>query len=257
MDYQKHYDLLVKRGKSRKLEGYKERHHIVPRCMGGSDDASNLVDLTAEEHFLAHQLLVKITRKKNAKLVFALQMMTLNASGGRNNNKRYAWIKKAISENMKVNNPGLKGEDHPLYGKPGIWSGKKRPEHSKAMKGIAKSADHKAKMSIAAKGRPKTTKHCVHCDKDIANPTNFKRWHGDQCKMNPLGVKNPEKRKGGVGERNSSAKLKDCEWNEIEEMLLNHTPIKIINEKFPQVCYTSIQQRRMKMYKSGKITKYW
>lgn len=34
-----------------------EIHHILPRCLGGSDDSNNLIKLTAREHFLAHLLL--------------------------------------------------------------------------------------------------------------------------------------------------------------------------------------------------------
>lgn len=36
---------------------YYERHHIVPRCLGGSNSTSNLVLLTAIEHYNAHRLL--------------------------------------------------------------------------------------------------------------------------------------------------------------------------------------------------------
>ena len=32
-------------------------HHIIPRHLGGSDDPSNLVSLTVEEHALAHKKL--------------------------------------------------------------------------------------------------------------------------------------------------------------------------------------------------------
>jgi hypothetical protein len=32
----------------------KHRHHIIPRHMGGTDDPSNIVELTVEEHALAH-----------------------------------------------------------------------------------------------------------------------------------------------------------------------------------------------------------
>lgn len=39
---------------------YYEKHHIIPRCIGGSDNELNLVLLTAREHFLAHYLLCKI-----------------------------------------------------------------------------------------------------------------------------------------------------------------------------------------------------
>lgn len=65
MNYKKIYDSLMLSRKSRGLdktvlEGYYERHHIIPRCMGGSDDENNLVLLTMREHLLAHLLLVKI-----------------------------------------------------------------------------------------------------------------------------------------------------------------------------------------------------
>jgi len=39
------------------VDGYKERHHIIPRCIGGTNDETNLIDLTASEHFIAHKLL--------------------------------------------------------------------------------------------------------------------------------------------------------------------------------------------------------
>lgn len=38
---------------------YKERHHIIPRCIGGTDDEDNLIDLYAHEHFMAHKLLAE------------------------------------------------------------------------------------------------------------------------------------------------------------------------------------------------------
>ena len=60
MNYQAIYNDLIERGKSRTLEGYCEKHHITPRCMGGNDNPENLVKLTAREHFIAHRLLTKI-----------------------------------------------------------------------------------------------------------------------------------------------------------------------------------------------------
>lgn len=60
MDYQVIYQSLVDRARDRKLSGYFEKHHVVPRCLGGTNDASNIVLLSAKEHFLAHRLLTRI-----------------------------------------------------------------------------------------------------------------------------------------------------------------------------------------------------
>ena len=112
MNYQKHYDTLINRAKNRLLEGYSERHHIIPRCMGGTDEQDNLATLTAEEHYVAHQLLVKIY-PDNYKLIYAAHMMTVSSSGQVRNNKLYGWLRVKFSASMKEllkNNP----EKHPM-----------------------------------------------------------------------------------------------------------------------------------------------
>ena len=60
MDYAAIYSRLMERSRGRIREGYMERHHVVPRCMGGSNEKENLVLLTAKEHFIAHKLLVRM-----------------------------------------------------------------------------------------------------------------------------------------------------------------------------------------------------
>ena len=61
MNYQKIYDQIIDRAKKeprKKGNGvYYESHHIVPRSEGGSNSSSNLVLLTAKEHYIAHLLL--------------------------------------------------------------------------------------------------------------------------------------------------------------------------------------------------------
>ena len=60
MNYHKHYNQLIDRAKTRNIFSSKESHHILPKCIGGTDDPSNLVDLTLREHYIAHILLAKI-----------------------------------------------------------------------------------------------------------------------------------------------------------------------------------------------------
>ena len=38
-----------------------QTHHIIPRCFGGTDDATNLVVLTYKEHRVCHRLLINMT----------------------------------------------------------------------------------------------------------------------------------------------------------------------------------------------------
>lgn len=67
---------------------YTERHHIIPKCLGGTDDESNLVDLSAKQHFIAHLLLTKMVsgRRDREKLLYALRAM----ANLRHSKQRYA-----------------------------------------------------------------------------------------------------------------------------------------------------------------------
>ena len=114
MDYKRIYDSLIDRGRNRTFDGYGENHHIIPRCMNGSDNSENLVKLTPEEHYVVHQLLVKIY-PHNSKLIYAATLMTAK----RSNNKIYGWLRRrsAIAfKKMHVEKQPQKGEKNSQYG---------------------------------------------------------------------------------------------------------------------------------------------
>lgn len=73
-------EVLNKRGRYLLTEDYKEKHHIQPRCCGGSDEESNLIDLLAEEHYEAHRLLA-IENPDNYHLQYAWTMMAFTRKG--------------------------------------------------------------------------------------------------------------------------------------------------------------------------------
>ena len=112
MNYNKHYAILIERAKTRVLEEYTEKHHIIPRCLGGTNKKTNLVKLTPEEHYVAHQLLVKMYPKEH-KLVYAANMMTVASSTTTRNNKIYGWLKKKHSSICKQR----LGSKNPSYGR--------------------------------------------------------------------------------------------------------------------------------------------
>lgn len=43
------------------VNSYFEKHHIIPRSLGGSNKSDNIVLLTAKEHYVVHHLLTKFT----------------------------------------------------------------------------------------------------------------------------------------------------------------------------------------------------
>lgn len=45
-----------------------QSHHIVPRCIGGTDDPDNLILLTYKEHRVCHCLLIKMVDDKDANI---------------------------------------------------------------------------------------------------------------------------------------------------------------------------------------------
>lgn len=203
MDYRNHYKTLIFRAQNRCLDSYTETHHIVPRCLGGSDNKSNLVELTPEEHFVAHQLLVKIYPGVD-KLLFAAKMMTVGSSNHRRGNKLYGWLRrrfiesisKPCSEQTKIKiglaNKGKGGrnaiyteERRALVSKQ--WTGVIRSEETKfkiseARKGIVFTDEHKKKLKDSAKARVYKKTVCPFCGKE-GTVHKMKQFHFENCKF--------------------------------------------------------------------------
>jgi hypothetical protein len=157
MDYAKIYASLIERAKNRKLTGYSEWHHVVPVCMGGGDEDENLAELTPEEHFIAHKLLVKI-HPDNFKLAFALLGMCWGKNGNRPNNKLFGWAKRRVAEAQSALRKGKKRAAWVVQKIHIARLGQRLSESHKtriraAHKGRVHSAEHNAKVSAALKGR--------------------------------------------------------------------------------------------------------
>lgn len=216
--YTKTYFLLIKKATDRNLNdrkiaqntlGYVERHHILPRSLGGSNKKENLVFLTPKEHFVCHRLLVRMTYGKNrVKMIYAFHKMMSN-----NYNQKRIIFTARMFEYARYLIMSTNGEDHYNFGKKrsdlwkttrsALYTGENNPNYgnkgsrnpltgkpSKKKKGNAGKynpmygRDHKSSskklMSDQAFLRPKVS--CICCKK-IVDVSNFNRWHGDKCKM--------------------------------------------------------------------------
>lgn len=105
MNYSKIYQNIIDRAKNRIPEGYVERHHIIPRCLGGSDDKDNLVALYPEEHFLCHILLLKMYPNKS-NLILAVNKMCRPIKSGRKKRKLYGWLKRRFAAKQSQSQSG-------------------------------------------------------------------------------------------------------------------------------------------------------
>lgn len=144
MNYSAHYDRLISRARHRVLQGYRERHHVLARCMGGSAAPANIVELTAEEHYVAHQLLVKMY-PNNAGLIRGAVLLSVKSGG----NKAFGWLRRRSAETM-IGNRNRRGTRA---------SAETRAKMSAARLGRPRSPETIAKMSVALRGIPKSLEH--------------------------------------------------------------------------------------------------
>lgn len=148
-------------------DGYKEKHHIIPKCLGGNNDKENLIELTAEEHFIAHKLLANEYPNSN-KLLYAFWLMSHCKKYDTQkliNEKEYAELKKKFSKMQSIR---YKGKHSYNYGKHCSEeqkeklrianTGKHHTEETKrkcglTMKGKHHSLETRKRLSEANKGK--------------------------------------------------------------------------------------------------------
>lgn len=196
MNYIKHYQTLclgrqsLNREKSNEV--YYECHHIVPKSLGGSDNTTNLVLLTAKEHYLAHLLLYRhykeIGGEALRKMAFALVSMAAYNNPNMQkeeitSSRTYATIREAA----RLAVLGRKVEDTTNYQKP------KSKAHAEAIRKArlnapSRSKKTRIKMREAAlrRGVNFTGNYievtCPNCDK-TGQKNAMLRWHFDNCKV--------------------------------------------------------------------------
>ena len=188
MEYLKIYNRIVERATNRDVLGYVEKHHIIPKCLGGNNKKSNIVSLTAKEHYICHKLLCEIYPNES-KLKYAFWRMCNVANNEyqeRNykvSARVYSRIKGEINlitskrtKNYSVEMRKLIGEkvSKKLKGRPSGKKGISKPEHSEWMKennpfrGKTHSEEHIQKLK-EVNSEPKSEKHKNNISKNSPN----------------------------------------------------------------------------------------
>ena len=176
MNYQNIYNQLIESAQlNPKPDQYKEDHHIMPVCLGGSNSESNLVKLTARQHFLAHWLLYKIHRTSKLAHAWFSMCRVGKGQGARKVNSRYFNNAKQahrmhLSEDNKGDKNWFYGKSHSSESKQKMLESRNKtfqenPEQLKSVKdgqskrfsdlwkGKPKPASQKEKIGAAGKGK--------------------------------------------------------------------------------------------------------
>ena len=168
--YTKWYYNIINNAQTRTLSEniYTEKHHIIPKSISGDNTKTNIVILTAKEHFICHLLLTKMTIHK--KYIHKMQKAIWCMSMGNEYHKRYI-IPSRLYENIRTNYAlSMRKKGNPMYGKnhsikskkqmsikrKGLTVGKDNPNYGKGLYGVdnpmfnkSHSIESKKKMSLA------------------------------------------------------------------------------------------------------------
>lgn len=106
MNYYKIYQQVLEKHGTFVLpetKDYYERHHILPKCVGGKDEVANLIYLPARAHLIAHHLLCRFDSTYVLRIAYQLM-----SKDGKLNGERYADAKSAngtVGLSVKVHTP--------------------------------------------------------------------------------------------------------------------------------------------------------
>lgn len=159
--YQIYYNNIIKNAKIRNWTKktaicYTEKHHILPKCLGGDNSELNLVCLTAKEHYVCHKLLTKFyVGIAKHKMVAAFYKMCVISKDHKNQrfirSIDYEKYKKLYSESCSVLLKGRKNPKVSIANKNRIWKEESKRKISQNNIGKSHTLEQLEKMSIANK----------------------------------------------------------------------------------------------------------
>jgi hypothetical protein len=216
--YTKWYYNIISNANTRLTKNtYTESHHIIPKSLGGSNEAHNLVNLTAKEHYMCHRLLPKmLTGGNQKKMLYALYCITHVRNKGQisryiPNARLYAKIKEDWRSSIK-------GRPAHNKGKPMTIEQKEKLRLANLGKpSYIRTAETNEKMSKIKKGKsiPKLQGR-VSNRKGIACSEEQK----EKTRRSMLG-KNTGPRSAETIEKMKGAKRRVCRLSDKKEMSVN------------------------------------
>jgi hypothetical protein len=153
-------------------------HHIIPKHMGGTDDPSNLVELTVEEHAEAHRKLYEEHGSAYDFVAWKALSGQITSDEARRLATIATWTGRNHTEEAKEKIRKARTEQKSSGWN---WNEESRKRKSEAMLGTVLSESHKQKIGDALRGKKTRESICPYCGK-TGKSNAMKRWHFDNCK---------------------------------------------------------------------------
>lgn len=183
------------------------KHHIIPRHAGGSDSPENLVELTVEDHAIAHKVLYGLWGREEDRIAWLCLSGRITSEDARKAACKIGYDKrdKSFFESTEYKEkqrkgalergakpPVYYGDDHPL----------KNSVHKATHLASIQTEEYRAKQRIKSVARwkdPTYRKLMEECHREYVNKLRekiecdrcgkfgvgiaMKRWHFDNCRM--------------------------------------------------------------------------
>jgi len=187
----------------------KHKHHIIPKHMGGSNDSSNIIELTVEEHAEAHRVLYEehglledflawkglsgqIDKEEILKEIYtqnAKNMVKKRTENGIwqpwNKGKKGVYREETLEKMRKPKSEETKEKMRKPKSNTDKMKKPKNEEHKNKIRknniNRAKDPAYKAKLSASQKA---SRRSCIFCGME-SNKANVTR-HEKKCKSNPI-----------------------------------------------------------------------
>jgi hypothetical protein len=156
--------------KNQSIDGYSEKHHIMPRSMGGGDEPSNIIVLTLRQHYIAHWMLWKTY---GGKMAVAFDYM--------NGIKKYGYRLTGRTIKLLSEDVSKRRSERPV-------SDATKEKQRQAKLGRKLSPEHIEKVRLASTGRfvsEETKRKVSEAKKGIA--TRGTGWQQSQETRNKIG----------------------------------------------------------------------
>lgn len=192
--YTKWYFAIIEKARIEKRDGYVEKHHVIPVCLGGMNARSNLIRLSAREHFLCHLLLVRMS--DNIGLKFAVNMMLFSNQFQKriSNSHWYEYSKKLNSAASKLRSAGKGGYHRGKTIYHNEKNGKEKYFEGNPPEGWVKGWSPKRRNTLSQSNKGKIGYICgdkrINLDPGVEPPEGFvKGGHSNPIEFRNIGSK--------------------------------------------------------------------